>query len=93
MARRPPPQVVLGAPEELLPRSLCGVHGHGDPPGRLPPGVQEAQLLGALPGGRGGRGQLHAGAHVHAQQRPEEEAEDLGEAERRPAAPGERSFP
>lgn len=80
MALRPSPQVVLGAPEELLPGSLRGVHGHGGPPGSLPPGVQEGQQLGVLRGGHGGRGQLHAGALVHAGQRPEKEAENLGEA-------------
>lgn len=74
------PQVVLGAPEELLPHSLCGVHGHGDPPGSLSPGVQEAKHHVVLWGGHGGCGQLHAWAVVHAEHRPEEEAEDFGEA-------------
>lgn len=73
------PQVVLGASEELLPRSLCGVHGHGDPPGSLPPGVQEAKHDTVLWGGHGRRGQLHARAPVHAEQRPEKEAENFGE--------------
>lgn len=76
------PQVVPGAPEELLPRSLGGVHGHGDPPGSLPPGVQEAEQHVVLPGGHGRRGQLHARTPLHAEQRPEKEAEDLGEPDR-----------
>lgn len=38
-----PLQVVFGASEELLPHSLCGVHGHRGPPGSLPPGVQKTK--------------------------------------------------
>lgn len=73
------PQVVLGATEELLPHSLCGVHGHGDPPGGLPPGVQEAKHDPVLWGGYACCGQLHARAVVHAEQWPEKETEDFGE--------------
>lgn len=62
------PQVVFGASEELLPRSLCGVHGHRGPPGSLPPGVQQAKRDIDLRRRHGGCGQLHAGAPLHAEQ-------------------------
>lgn len=75
------PQVVPAAPEELLPHPLGGLHRHRGAPGRLPPGVQQTQRHVVLRGRLGGRGQLHAGAALHAEQRPEEETENLGKVQ------------
>lgn len=54
------------------------MHGHGGPPGSLSSGVQQAQRHVFLRRRHGRRGQLHAGAAVHAEQWLEKESENFG---------------